>query len=240
MQFAMALVWQDEKLELVLRHWRFLGIALPMWICPRSNSYETVRDGRFNFHVEISHPLTGLIVRYQGWLEPKPALDTTASPASVQAVEAPGEARKDFVSRFVEMQQARPTSVRHAMTRPATEDTTMQYMLLIHMDETAMPNITPEMAFEMNSAYMAYNDALQKANAWVTGERLKPSPNSTVVKVRNDKTEVLDGPYRRHQGAARRLLYDRGARSRCGARLGGRCPGASNGTIEVRPVWTSH
>ena len=43
-------------------------------------------DGRFSFHVEISHPLTGLIVRYQGWLEPKPVPDTIASPASVQAV----------------------------------------------------------------------------------------------------------------------------------------------------------
>ncbi len=28
------------------------------------------RDGRFHFHVEISHPLTGLIVRYRGWLAP--------------------------------------------------------------------------------------------------------------------------------------------------------------------------
>ena len=32
---------------------------------------ESAEDGRFNFHVEISHPLTGLIVRYRGWLVPK-------------------------------------------------------------------------------------------------------------------------------------------------------------------------
>ncbi|MGX7875953.1 DUF4166 domain-containing protein [Mesorhizobium sp. ORM6] len=25
---------------------------------------------RFRFHVEISHPLAGSIVRYRGWLEP--------------------------------------------------------------------------------------------------------------------------------------------------------------------------
>ncbi|WP_416361782.1 DUF4166 domain-containing protein [Mesorhizobium sp. AR02] len=41
-----------------------------MWLCPRSTSFETVENGRFRFHVEISHPLTGLIVRYRGWLEP--------------------------------------------------------------------------------------------------------------------------------------------------------------------------
>jgi len=47
-----------------------LGIPLPMWLCPRSNTYETVEDGKFRFHVEIGHMLTGLIVRYRGWLVP--------------------------------------------------------------------------------------------------------------------------------------------------------------------------
>jgi hypothetical protein len=68
--FAMALVTREEKLALVLRGWSLLGLPLPMWLCPRSTSYETVEDGRFRFHVEISHPFTGLIVRYRGWLEP--------------------------------------------------------------------------------------------------------------------------------------------------------------------------
>lgn len=71
MTFAMALAWEDEKLKLVMRHWRFLGIPMPMWLCPHSDSYETADGGRFNFHVEISHPFTGLIVRYRGWLESK-------------------------------------------------------------------------------------------------------------------------------------------------------------------------
>ena len=68
--FAMALVVDDNRLRLVLRRWDFLGLPLPMWLCPRSNAYETVEDGRFRFHVEISHPVAGLIVRYRGWLEP--------------------------------------------------------------------------------------------------------------------------------------------------------------------------
>ncbi len=68
--FAMALVLNDGRLSLVMRRWAIFGVPLPMWLCPRSNSYESVEDGRFRFHVEISHPLTGLIVRYQGWLVP--------------------------------------------------------------------------------------------------------------------------------------------------------------------------
>lgn len=79
--FAMALVTEKDRLALVLRRWSFLGLPLPMWLCPRSSSHETVENGRFRFHVEISHPLTGLIVRYRGWLSPvsPPAGRTTAS-----------------------------------------------------------------------------------------------------------------------------------------------------------------
>jgi Domain of unknown function (DUF4166)/Saccharopine dehydrogenase NADP binding domain len=68
--FAMALVPVNQRLTLVLRRWSAFGIPLPMSLCPRSNSYEVSDGGRFGFHVEISHPLTGFIVRYKGWLEP--------------------------------------------------------------------------------------------------------------------------------------------------------------------------
>jgi hypothetical protein len=66
--FAQALVVDGNRLRLVLRRWTIFGIPLPLWLAPRSNSYETEQDGRFRFHVEISHPLIGLIVRYHGWL----------------------------------------------------------------------------------------------------------------------------------------------------------------------------
>jgi hypothetical protein len=68
--FAMALVLENGRLSLVLRRWSAFGVPLPMWLCPRSDAFETVESGRFHFHVEISHPICGLIVRYKGWLEP--------------------------------------------------------------------------------------------------------------------------------------------------------------------------
>ncbi|MFZ5674464.1 MAG: DUF4166 domain-containing protein [Pseudomonadota bacterium] len=68
--FAMALVLKDGRLSLILRHWRAFGFPMPMFLCPRSTAHETVEEGRFRFHVEIGHPLTGLIVRYRGWLRP--------------------------------------------------------------------------------------------------------------------------------------------------------------------------
>jgi hypothetical protein len=68
--FGLALVMDDGKLRLVLRRWSFLGLPLPLVLAPRADAYESADDGRFNFHVEISHALTGLIVRYRGWLQP--------------------------------------------------------------------------------------------------------------------------------------------------------------------------
>ncbi|TPM99783.1 SDR family oxidoreductase [Mesorhizobium sp. B2-1-3A] len=81
--FAMALVAEEAKVSLVLRGWSVLGLPLPMWLCPRSTSYETVENGRFRFHVEISHPFTGLIVRYRGWLEPVDSHVAKMSPDAV-------------------------------------------------------------------------------------------------------------------------------------------------------------
>jgi hypothetical protein len=68
LSFAMTLVAMPDRLSLELRGWSVLGMRLPMWLGPRAIAYESVEDGRFNFHVEISHPLTGLLVRYRGWL----------------------------------------------------------------------------------------------------------------------------------------------------------------------------
>jgi hypothetical protein len=61
------------------------GIPLPPAMAPRSNAYEFARDGRFHFHVEIGHPVTGLIVRYRGWLVPQYVNSTTSGWAAARA-----------------------------------------------------------------------------------------------------------------------------------------------------------
>ena len=116
----------------------------------------------------------------------------------------------------------------------------MQYMLLIHMDESAMPKISPEQAYAMNSAYMVYNDVLRKAGAWVSGDRLKPSANTTVVTVRNDKTEVVDGPFADTKEQLGGYYVIEAADLDAALALAAQCPGARNGSIEVRPIWPSH
>ena len=68
---GMALVLEDGRMRLVVRRWSVFGIPMPLALAPRGNSYEFVDNGRFCFHVEIRHPMAGLIVAYRGWLVPR-------------------------------------------------------------------------------------------------------------------------------------------------------------------------
>lgn len=69
-KFGLALVFEDERLKLVIRRWSFLGLPLPLALTPGGETYEFVENGRFCFNVEIRFAMTGLIVRYRGWLVP--------------------------------------------------------------------------------------------------------------------------------------------------------------------------
>jgi hypothetical protein len=113
----------------------------------------------------------------------------------------------------------------------------MQYMLLIYGAEAAEQTLTESQAAEMMGAYGAYSEALRKAGVMVGGERLKPVSAATTVRVKSGKTEVLNGPYaetREQLGGYYMIdVPDLDAALSWAAR----CPGASHGTMEVRPVW---
>ena len=71
--FALALVVENDRLLLIPRQWSIAGIPMPNVLLPNGLSYETVRDGRFSFDVEIAMPLLGRIVAYTGTLTPDPS-----------------------------------------------------------------------------------------------------------------------------------------------------------------------
>lgn len=67
--FGMALVNHENRLRYVVRRWSIFGIPLPKALAPSGESFEFDADGRFNFHVEITAPIVGFIIRYEGYLE---------------------------------------------------------------------------------------------------------------------------------------------------------------------------
>jgi hypothetical protein len=72
-EVSLAVVLDGEVLRLIVRSWRFLGIPMPLFLAPGGVAFEHAEGERFNFNVEIAHPLVGTIVRYRGWLAPEPA-----------------------------------------------------------------------------------------------------------------------------------------------------------------------
>ena len=113
----------------------------------------------------------------------------------------------------------------------------MEYMLLIHADPTGFEAIPEAQRSQALAAYGAYTEALQKANVLRNSHRLRPAEAATTVKVREGKTEVLNGPFietREQLGGY--FLIDVPDLDEA-LKWAARCPGASHGTIEVRPVW---
>lgn len=113
----------------------------------------------------------------------------------------------------------------------------MQYLMIIHSNESGWGQMSPEQQEQGKAAYLAYGEALKKAGVWLGSNRLRPSANSTTVRVANGKTQVLDGPYAdtKEQVGGYFLIdvKDLDAALSWAAR----CPGASHGVMEVRPVW---
>lgn len=114
----------------------------------------------------------------------------------------------------------------------------MQYLLMLYSDESGWGKMTKAQQEEGYAAYMAYTEALKKSGAWVGSNRLQPVATATTVKNTNGKAQVLDGPYvdSKEQLGGYYLIDvpDLDA----ALSWASRCPGASHGTIEVRPTWS--
>ena len=113
----------------------------------------------------------------------------------------------------------------------------MQYMLLIHGNEAAMQT-APQAAMEqMMAAYRAYSEALVSAGVIRGGERLHPSSAATVVRAQGGKTQVLNGPYAEIKEQLGGYYIIDVADLDAAIAWAAKCPGASHGAIEVRPIW---
>ncbi len=113
----------------------------------------------------------------------------------------------------------------------------MQYMLLIYTDEAAMASASEAEMGQLMAAYGAYTEAMSKAGALVSANRLRPSPTGTTVRTRGGKTQVLDGPYAETKEQLGGYYLIEAPDLDAALSWAERCPTAATGVIEVRPVW---
>jgi hypothetical protein len=137
----------------------------------------------------------------------------------------------------VEIAGAGATSACHAMMARRNGATEMRYMMMIYADEAKMQRAPTEGVTKMSAAYTAYTKALKDAGVWLAGDALQPTRSATSVRIADGKTSVLDGPFAetREQLGGYYLIQTPDLDKAIA--WAARCPGAANGTIELRPVW---
>jgi hypothetical protein len=113
----------------------------------------------------------------------------------------------------------------------------MQYLLMLYQNEQMWPKMSKAEQAEGVAAYGAYTEALKKAGVLVGSNRLQPTANGTTVRVKEGKTQVLDGPYADSKEQLGGYYLIDVADLDAAISWAARCPGASHGAVEVRPSW---
>jgi hypothetical protein len=113
----------------------------------------------------------------------------------------------------------------------------MQYLLMIYGNEAGRESAPKEAVTQMTAAYTAYAEAMKKAGVIRGGERLRPTSEATTVRVNGGKTQVLDGPYADTKEQLGGFFVIDVPDLDAALSWAAKCPGASTGAMEVRPIW---
>ena len=117
----------------------------------------------------------------------------------------------------------------------------MRYLCLIYDDEKKVAAMPKSESNAFMGEYFAFTDGIKQSGHYLAGEALQPvgdghDRTGSKRQGRHDRRAV-----RRDEGAAWRLLHDRGARpQRRDPGRAAKIPSAKLGSVEVRPIVEFH
>ena len=116
----------------------------------------------------------------------------------------------------------------------------MKYLLLIYGDEAAMEasmaGMTPEQQAAQTKVWFDYGDWLAEKGWLVVGDALQATSTATVVRAPDGKPVITDGPFAETKEQLGGYYLLDVANVDEAIEAGARCPGATFGTIELRPI----
>jgi hypothetical protein len=110
----------------------------------------------------------------------------------------------------------------------------MRYVLLIYGDEAAGSQATPQEEEAVMAAYMAFGENFK--SQITAGEALLSTTSATTVRQREGKTMTTDGPFAETKEQLGGYYVVSCKDLDEAIQIASNIPGASTGSIEVRPV----
>ncbi len=109
----------------------------------------------------------------------------------------------------------------------------MKYMLLIYLEEDAMDECQRVRCYD-DSTKLAHD--LYAAGQYLAASPLQPASTATIVRVRDGKRLVTDGPFAETREQLGGYFLVEADNLDDAIDIAGRVPGARAGTVEVRPL----
>ncbi len=113
----------------------------------------------------------------------------------------------------------------------------MRYLLLIYSNEEEDANMTAAEREADTAAYYAYTSEVQEKGLMLGGEALHPTNTATTVRVREGNTLTTDGPFAETKEQLGGYYVLECENLDQAIEYAAKIPGATHGSIEIRPVW---
>jgi len=113
----------------------------------------------------------------------------------------------------------------------------MRYALLICTEDKRQAEMSEDEAGAQMAGYMAWGEEMGARGVLQGGERLRPTASATTVRVRDGEVLTSDGPFAetKEQLAGFYLVDCKDLDEAID--VASKIPGATHGSIEVRPIW---
>ena len=113
----------------------------------------------------------------------------------------------------------------------------MRFAFLLYDDENAWASASEAEQREVIGKHMAYSQALRDAGAYVDGAPLEHTRAARRVRAAGGRVRVEDGPFSDAKEQIGGFYVIEAKDLDAALDWAARCPAASYGRIEVRPVW---
>ena len=112
----------------------------------------------------------------------------------------------------------------------------MKYLCMVLVDEKKLEALSASESQTLDDESLAYDDSLRKRGHLIAAQALESVQTATIVRVRNGKVSVTDGPFAETNEQIGGFILIEARDLNEAIQLASHIPGGRLGGVEVRPV----